>query len=141
MENFTPIEGLIGGALIGLSAAFFLLMTGRVSGISGIMESALEPTRNSSYGWQYIYLAGLPLGALLVSMFMPQYLPKIEVETSWMVMAVAGFIAGYGARLGNGCTSGHGICGLPRLAPRSIVSTIIFMSVAALTVFVTRHVI
>ena len=124
MENFTPMAGLIGGTLIGLSAAFFLLMTGRVSGISGIMESALQPQRGSGYGWQFIYLLGLPLGAALVGMLMPQYLPEIEVKTSWMVMGLAGFIAGYGARLGNGCTSGHGICGLPRLAPRSIVSDV-----------------
>ena len=138
MENFTPLAGLIGGLMIGLSSAFFLIMTGRVSGISGIMESAFEP-KASGYGWQWLYLLGLPLGAALVGLFLPQFLPKIEVNTSWTVMGIAGFIAGYGARLGNGCTSGHGICGLPRLAPRSVASTGIFMAVAALTVFVTRH--
>ena len=140
MENFTPITGLIGGLMIGLSAAFFLLMTGRVSGISGIIESALEP-RKSGYGWQWLYLLGLPLGGLAVGFVMPEFVPKIEVGASWMVLGLAGVIAGYGARLGNGCTSGHGICGLPRLAPRSIVSTGIFMTVAALTVFVSRHLI
>ncbi len=139
MENFTPWTGLIGGLMIGLSSAFFLLTTGRISGISGIIEGAMEPGQ-SGYGWQIVYLLGLPLGATMVGMFLPQYLPEIKVTASWPVLALAGFIAGYGARLGNGCTSGHGVCGLPRLAPRSIISTVVFMSVAALTVFVTRHV-
>jgi len=138
MENFTPLTGLIGGLMIGLSAAFFLIMTGRVSGISGIIEGALEP-KKVGYGWQWLYLIGLPLGAMAVGFIMPSFVPKVEVNTSWAIMGVAGFIAGYGARLGNGCTSGHGICGLPRLAPRSVASTGIFMAVAALTVFVTRH--
>ncbi|MFM9941182.1 MAG: YeeE/YedE family protein [Hyphomicrobiaceae bacterium] len=139
MQNFMPWHGLVGGMMIGLSAALFLLLSGRMSGISGIVETALAPS-GRSFGWSLAYLAGLPLGALLVSMMAPQVVPAIKLSASWPLLVGAGLLVGLGARIGSGCTSGHGVCGLPRLSVRSIVATGTFMLTAAATVYVTRHV-
>jgi uncharacterized membrane protein YedE/YeeE len=135
MQNFTPVGGLVGGLMIGTAAAVFLLVAGRISGISGILEGALR----LPFSWRHAYLAGLPAGTLLVLMFAPQVVGAPALPASWALLAIAGVLVGFGARLGGGCTSGHGVCGIPRLSPRSIIATCVFMAVAALVVFVTRH--
>ena len=139
MDNFMPWHGFIGGLMIGLSAAFFLLMSGRVSGISGILENAARPG-GAAFLWSLAYLAGLFLGARLVAMAAPALVPTIAVVGSLPLIVGAGLLVGFGTRLGGGCTSGHGVCGLSRLSPRSIVATVVFMASAAATVFVVRHV-
>lgn len=140
MNDFLPWNGLAGGVLIGLSAAFFLLIRGRVSGISGIVENVLFPSSRAA-AWSLAYLAGLPLGALAVALIAPGLAPKPMFQAAWPLLTVAGLLVGFGARVGGGCTSGHGVCGLPRLSLRSIVATVTFMVTAALTVLVVRHVI
>lgn len=139
MQDFSPISGLIGGLMIGLSAAFFLLASGRISGISGILEGALRAPGETG-GWRLAYLAGLPLGTLLVLLLAPDASSRPVLAGSWPLLAVAGLLVGYGARLGGGCTSGHGVCGISRLSLRSIIATGVFMGVAMVVVFLTRHV-
>jgi uncharacterized membrane protein YedE/YeeE len=140
MQNFLPWHGLIGGMLIGLSGALFLILSGRMSGISGILENALQPT-GSSFSWSIAYLAGLPLGAFVVGGLVPGVVPKtIAMVGSIPVLVAAGLLVGFGARLSGGCTSGHGVCGLPRFSIRSIIAVGTFMATAALTVFVMRRV-
>ncbi len=136
MQNFTPIGGLVGGLMLGTAAALFLLLAGRISGISGILEGALRFPLN----WRHAYLVGLPLGALLVLVLAPRVVAAPVLPASWALLAISGLLVGFGARLGGGCTSGHGVCGIPRLSPRSIVATCVFMAVAAVVVFLTRHV-
>jgi uncharacterized protein len=139
MQSFTPLAGLIGGLMIGTASALFLLLAGRISGISGILEGAMRPSRGL-LSWQLAYLVGLPLGTLLMLALAPSVVSKPELPSSWGLLAMAGLLVGYGARLGGGCTSGHGVCGISRLSPRSIVATCVFMAVAALVVFLMRHV-
>lgn len=138
MQNFTPIGGLVGGLMIGSAAAVFLLLAGRISGISGILEGALRLP--FAVTWRHTYLVGLPLGTSLMLMLAPQVVGRPALPASWALLAIAGLLVGFGARLGGGCTSGHGVCGIPRLSPRSIVATCVFMAVAAAVVFLTRHV-
>jgi uncharacterized protein len=138
MANFTPISAAIGGALIGLSAVLLMLSTGQIAGISGIFSGLLN-VRGEDRGWRIAFLAGLilaPIIAGLIGYGMPQ--PKLP--SSWVVIVVAGLLVGFGTRLGGGCTSGHGICGIARLSPRSIAATVVFMVMAIITVAVTRHV-
>lgn len=140
MQNFLPWHGLAGGILIGLAAAFYLLVNGRTAGISGILENALNAS-GRAFGISLAFLVGLPLGALMVAGLAPALLPAGTVSGSTGLIIAAGLLVGLGARIGGGCTSGHGVCGLPRLSIRSIVATLTFMATAALTVFVVRHVI
>ena len=140
MQNFLPWQGLAGGVLIGLAAAFYLLVNGRIAGISGILEEALKPA-SRTFGLSLAFLAGLPLGALLIAGLAPGLLPKGTISGSSIAIVAAGLLVGVGARIGGGCTSGHGVCGLPRLSIRSIVATMMFMATAAITVFIVRHVI
>jgi uncharacterized membrane protein YedE/YeeE len=137
MQNFTPVGGLVGGLMIGTAAAVFLLLAGRISGISGILEGALRLPLT----WRHAYLAGLPLGTLLALILVPQVIAAPVLPASWALLAISGLLVGFGARLGGGCTSGHGVCGIPRLSPRSIIATGVFMAVAAIVVFLTRHVV
>ncbi len=139
MQNFLPWHGLAGGLMIGLSAAFFLLASGRMSGISGILENTLKP-QHPNFAWSLSYLLGLPAGAVLINFIAPQLVPKIAISGAWPIVVIAGVLVGFGTRLGSGCTSGHGVCGLPRFSARSFAATGIFMAVAALTVFAVRHV-
>ncbi|MFN4354387.1 YeeE/YedE family protein [Parvibaculum sp.] len=137
MENFTPVSGLIGGLLIGASAALFLLLNGRIAGISGILGGALE--QGSAEGaWRYAFLAGLVAAPAAWTAFVPV---TVEIEASTPLLIAAGLLVGFGTRLGSGCTSGHGVCGISRLSMRSIVATATFMAFGFLTVFVMRHVI
>jgi len=139
MENFTPVSGLIGGLLIGLAAALLLLLNGRLGGISGIVGGLLAP-KNSDAGWRVAFVAGLLLGAFIYMLATGGAL-LLEMQASLPVLVAAGLLVGFGTRLGSGCTSGHGVCGIARLSRRSIVATSVFFVVAMLTVFLTHHVI
>jgi uncharacterized protein len=137
MANFTPISAAIGGALIGLSAALLMLFNGRIAGITGIAAGMLDPI-SSDRGWRLAFIVGLiaaPVSAMLVGFTIP--IPQMPSGT--VLVAVAGLLVGFGTRLANGCTSGHGICGIARLSPRSFIGTGIFMLAAIIVVAVTRH--
>jgi uncharacterized protein len=138
MVNFTPISAAIGGGLIGLSAVLLMLLTGRIAGISGIFGGLLD-FRSEDKDWRIAFIAGLILAPLMAG-WMGYGMPPPEMPASWTVIIAAGLLVGFGARLGGGCTSGHGICGVARLSVRSIAATVIFMLAAILTVAVTRHV-
>src|SRR5690554_5466110 len=125
-SSFTPWSALIGGVLVGLAAASFLLLNGRIAGISGILGGLLTPTVGD-ISWRIAFLA-------LVAQ-----LPPIEINAGYPVLILAGLIVGVGTRYGSGCTSGHGVCGLSRLSPRSLVATLSFMFAGFATVFVIRH--
>jgi uncharacterized protein len=139
VENFTPVSGLVGGLFIGLAAALLLLLNGRISGISGIVGGLLAPKR-ADIGWRVVFVAGLVLGAFIYMLATGGPIP-VSMQASLTVIVVAGLLVGFGTGLGSGCTSGHGICGIALLSRRSIVATLVFMGVAILTVFLTRHVI
>ncbi len=138
MSNFTPWAGLIGGLMIGSAAALFLLLAGRIAGISSILEGALNPN-DAGWPWRITFLAGLPLGVLIATLVAPSVVQPIAMTAKWPVIVVSGLLVGFGTRIAGGCTSGHGICGIPRLSVRSIAATGIFMATAAAVVFVTRH--
>ena len=138
MTEFTPVSAAVGGLLIGLAAAVLLLANARVAGVSGILGQALLPRLGEARSWRLAFLLGLPLGAALVTRVTGPLEATIEASTPALV--AAGLLVGFGTRLGSGCTSGHGVCGISRGSVRSIVATGTFMAVAALTVFVTRHV-
>ena len=138
IENFTPVSALIGGGLIGLSAATLLTVNGRLAGISGIMVGLVPPARDDAM-WRILFIAGLFGGAaawLLVTGG-----PVVAFDVSWPVIVIGGLLTGIGTRIGAGCTSGHGVCGIARLSPRSIVATATFVAVGALTVLISRHMI
>jgi len=138
MENFTPIASLLGGVLIGLAAIGMLFFTGRISGISGIYGGLLNAERDDT-AWRAWFIGGLMAGAVFMAFFHPDTL-AITMDKSQLAIIVAGLLVGIGARLGSGCTSGHGVCGVGRLAPRSLVATAVFMTTGALVVFVVNHV-
>jgi len=138
MSNFTPISAAIGGALIGLAAALLMLTTGRLAGISGIFGGCLD-FGTGDKGWRVAFIAGLIL-APLTGMAAGFSVPLPDMPASWIVIVGAGLLVGFGTRLGSGCTSGHGVCGIARLSPRSIVATGIFMGVAIVVVALTHHV-
>ena len=138
MANFTPLSAAIGGALIGLSAVLLMLLIGRIAGISGIFGGLLN-LRSEDKGWRIAFIAGLILAPVLAGLVGYGMAPP-KLPASWTVIVAAGLLVGFGTRLGGGCTSGHGICGIARLSPRSIVATIVFMVTAVATVAVTRHV-
>ncbi|BDA84604.1 membrane protein [Aureimonas sp. SA4125] len=138
MDNFTPLPALGGGLLIGLSAALLLLANGRIAGISGILDGALRP-KAGEFGWRMAFLAGLLAAAPLMALA-GYDLPAIAIDAALPVVVAAGVLVGFGTRLGSGCTSGHGVCGIGRGSGRSVAATLTFMATAAATVFVTRHV-
>lgn len=137
--NFTPLSATLGGALIGLSAAFLLLVKGRVAGISGIFGGIVYPEKGD-VSWRILFIAGLIIGG-----FIYQWLGAgagvdhidAVVGTPWLI--AAGLLVGVGTTIGTGCTSGHGICGLARRSPRSLVATVTFMATAFVTVYIVRH--
>jgi uncharacterized membrane protein YedE/YeeE len=137
MTNFTPVFAAIGGGLIGLSAVLLMLLTGRVAGISGIFGGCLGYGINDK-GWRIAFVAGLILAPLIAS-WIGYAMPSPQMPASWAVVIVAGLLVGFGTRLGGGCTSGHGICGIARLSGRSITATAIFMFMAVVVVALTRH--
>ena len=133
---FTPWSALIGGMLIGLAAAMFALLNGRVAGISGVLGGLFNPTRGD-IGWRVAFVGGLVSASLVYGLFAA--LPAIQIDASYVALVVAGLLVGVGTRYGAGCTSGHGVCGLSRLSPRSLVATLAFMGAGFVTVFVLRH--
>ena len=135
---FTPWSAALGGALIGAGAAMLLLLNGRIAGISGILGGLLRPER-SEMPWRLAFLAGLVLAPSLYATV--RTLPEVAIDTSYPVLATAGLLVGNGTRYAAGCTSGHGICGVSRLSPRSIAATLCFMVAGFATVFVVRHVV
>lgn len=138
MTEFTPWSSLGGGALIGLSAVLLLWLNGKVAGISGILSGSV--TASDDRSWQIIFLIGLLIGAALLVFLVPD-LPANAIRRDYPLglVVAAGLLVGFGSRLGSGCTSGHGICGIARLSPRSIVAVAIFAASGAITVFVLRH--
>ena len=137
MASFDPISALLGGALIGLASVLLMLLTGRIAGISGIFGGALA-LYGSDRDWRMAFIAGLILAPLL-SGLAGYPLPSPLMPDSWALIALAGVLVGFGSRLGGGCTSGHGVCGLARFSPRSLAATIIFMLTAVIVVAVMRH--
>ena len=136
--NFTPWSALAGGILIGLATALFLLLNGRIAGISGIVGGLLRPAAGDM-AWRVAFILGLVGAPLLFQVFSP--LPAVQVDADTATLVVAGLLVGVGTRYGSGCTSGHGVCGLSRLSPRSLVATAAFMAAGFATVFVVRHLI
>jgi uncharacterized membrane protein YedE/YeeE len=139
MSNFTPVSALIGGALIGLAAAIYILGLGRVAGVSGILGSLLRPRAGDAPA-QLAFVAGLIVAPLLMRAAGAP-LPTLTIEASLPVVIAGGLLVGFGTRLGGGCTSGHGVCGICRFSARSLVATMLFMGAGAVVVFVVRHVI
>jgi hypothetical protein len=136
VTNFTPLSALAGGVLIGASASALLLLNGRIAGITGIFRGALVPTKGDA-AWRFVFLAGLFAGGLLLTWMSPA---AIEVAPRPLaVTMIAGLLVGFGTRLGNGCTSGHGVCGLSRLSPRSVVATMTFMAAGVVSAIACRH--
>jgi uncharacterized membrane protein YedE/YeeE len=137
MENFTPYTAFAGGILIGLSITVMLLFNGRITGISGILAGLLTP-KTGEWFWRFVFILGLMTGAFIfVHVFPGSYIPRTDFPLGLLISS--GFLVGFGTSLGSGCTSGHGICGIGRLSPRSIVATMIFMASGAVSVFVIRH--
>ncbi len=135
-EHFTPWSALAGGALIGLSTSLMLGLEGRVLGISGVVGGCLGKP-NADTGWRAAFIAGLLAGGLLLFAFLPDQVTFV-LDRSLPVVAVAGLLVGFGTRMGNGCTSGHGVCGLSRFSVRSLVATCTFMGAGFATVFLYR---
>ncbi|EWC41933.1 YeeE/YedE family protein [Stutzerimonas stutzeri] len=134
--NFTPWSALAGGVLIGAAASLFVLLNGRIAGISGLLASLLEPGAEGR-AEKMVFLLGLLLAPVLWMSF--STLPALEFQSGWVGLLVAGLLVGVGTRYGSGCTSGHGVCGISRLSPRSIVATLVFMVAGFATVYVLRH--
>ncbi|EIU7611118.1 YeeE/YedE family protein [Vibrio vulnificus] len=137
MTFVVPWESLAGGILLGISALTMLLVNGKVAGISGILTGLLTP-KSRDFAWRLMFVIGMVSGGVLAVTFGAAS-ASVALPTSGVLIATAGLLVGIGTRLGNGCTSGHGICGIGRLSKRSIVATAIFMAVAAMTVFVRLH--
>jgi len=135
-EHFTFWQSLTGGMLIGLAATMLILLNGRIAGISGIVGRLFNIREGA---WRWAFVIGLLSSPFLYRLFLP--LPAVQFELHWLVYVAAGLIVGLGSRLGSGCTSGHGVCGLSRLSKRSLAATLVFMGTGFATVFVARHLI
>lgn len=138
VTTFTPIASLLGGALIGLSTVMLLAATGRIGGISGIASRLLPPYADAGFAGRLAFLLGLVVAPFAV-MLLTGTVPVQVIEAGPALLVAAGLLVGFGSVWGNGCTSGHGVCGLARLSPRSLVATLVFMATAIATVLVTRH--
>jgi uncharacterized protein len=139
MENFTPISAFSGGILIGLAATLLLLFNGRIAGISGIMSGLVNASKADVF-WRLAFLSGIVIGAFLFNQIKPDlYQPRENFPI--LLLACGGFLVGFGTRMGNGCTSGHAVCGIARFSVRSIAATITFMASGFLTVYIIRHVV
>ena len=138
MHNFTPVAALLGGILIGLAASAMLLLEGRIAGIAGICAGALIPRKDET-AWRVSFVAGLLAGGVLLRIVLPSAF-DFGIIRPYGVLMIAGLLVGFGTRLGNGCTSGHGVCGIGRLSPRSLVATITFIASGVVTVYLVNHV-
>jgi hypothetical protein len=136
-NNFTPWASLAGGVMIGLASALFLLFNGKIAGISGIVGGLLQPKRGDVL-WRIAFVVGIVIAPLAFNVVRP--LPDVAIEAAYPLLVIAGLLVGLGTRYGSGCTSGHGVCGLSRRSPRSIVATVAFMFAGFATVFIARHV-
>jgi uncharacterized membrane protein YedE/YeeE len=134
---FTPWSALGGGILIGLAAALYVLLNGRIAGVSGVLGGLLRP-RPTEVAWRLAFVAGLVATPSLF--WLAGHPQSIPIDTGYGALILAGLLVGVGTRFGSGCTSGHGVCGLSRLSPRSLVATVVFMAAGFVTVFVIRHV-
>jgi hypothetical protein len=135
--DFTPVASGLGGMMIGTAAALLLVFNGRIAGVSGILGGLLGPIPRSDRRWRQAFVLGMLLGGLLLGLVLPT---AFEATTaSWPMLVAGGLVVGFGTRLGSGCTSGHGVCGISRLSPRSLVATAVFMSTGFATVYVARH--
>lgn len=140
-NSFTPWSSLAGGMLIGLAAALLIVLLGRIAGISGIVGALLQRSSWASvanWGWRAAFVIGMVVAPLVWQLIAP--LPPMEMPSNALVIVLAGLLVGFGTRLGSGCTSGHGVCGLSRLSLRSLAATLTFIGAGAATVFVVRHV-
>jgi len=137
--SFTPIPSLFGGIILGIAAALYVLLHGRILGISGIVSGLLHPKATDT-AWRLSLVLGLISAPFLATLFLGIF-PIVEIDSSWLAIVIAGVLVGFGAQYGSGCTSGHGICGLSRLSPRSLIATVAFMSAGFVIVFVIRHLI
>lgn len=133
---FTPWPALAGGGLIGIAAAMFVLLNGRIAGISGVLGGLLKPVRGD-VGWRLAFVLGLMGAPLVYALFAS--LPRLQLDAGYGALVLAGLLVGVGTRFGSGCTSGHGVCGISRLSPRSLAATAAFMAVGFMTVYFTRH--
>jgi uncharacterized membrane protein YedE/YeeE len=138
LNSFTPWSALIGGLILGFAALIFILVNGRITGISGILGELLIPIKGDVL-WRVAFIAGLIMAPSIYRQFAA--LPPIQINASYPILIIAGLMVGIGTRYGSGCTSGHGICGISRLSPRSFVATAAFMAAGFITVFIIRHVI
>ncbi len=137
MVDVNLIGGLIGGALIGVAAVLLLLFNGRIAGISGIVGGVFSDNSYAERIWRAVFVVGIVCGAALYSLIFGA--PSIQIHTNTPILLVAGLLVGFGTRLGSGCTSGHGVCGLGRRSPRSLAATATFIGFGVLTVFLVRH--
>lgn len=137
MQSFTPYTALIGGALIGLATVTLLWFNGRIAGISGIVNGLLTP-REGDVAWRWWFVSGLLIGAGSYLWISPlSFQPRADYP--FILTALAGLLVGFGTRMGSGCTSGHGVCGLARLSTRSAIATVVFIGAGVMTVLITRH--
>lgn len=136
--SFTPIASAFGGALIGLAAVALMGLRGNIFGATGLLAGILRPSGPSDFSWRVSVLAGMLSGPLVYALITGGF-PAIQVPVSTLSVVVGGVIVGIGVTYGSGCTSGHGVCGMARLSPRSIVATLTFMAGMAIAVYVTRH--
>jgi uncharacterized membrane protein YedE/YeeE len=134
-----PWESLFGGVLLGISATLLLLMNGKIAGISGILTGILTP-KNKDFSWRILFFVGMIIGGVVSVNRLGAEIPT-EFAAGTEMLALSGLLVGFGTRLGSGCTSGHGICGIGRLSKRSIIATVVFMSFAACTVYIRHHLI
>lgn len=135
-QAFTPWTSLAGGLLVGLAAAIFLLANGRIAGISGIVGGLIKPVKGD-ISWRAAFVLGMVATPTLWALFAP--LPALQIDASYGLLIVAGLLVGVSTRYGSGCTSGHGVCGISRLSPRSLVATAAFMGSGFVTVYITQH--
>ena len=135
-NHFTPWASLGGGILLGLASAAFILLNGRILGISGIVGGLFRPT-SGDVSWRLSFVLGMLVAPLLYATVVG--LPPVRIDADWATLLAAGLLVGFGTRYGSGCTSGHGVCGLSRLSPRSLVATLAFMAAGFVTVYLVRH--
>jgi uncharacterized membrane protein YedE/YeeE len=139
--HFTPWSSLSGGMILGVASALFILINGRVLGISGILGGLLPPKAGDTF-WRLAFLAGMFASPWIFNLLAPAELIQTpQIDADLLILIVAGLLVGIGTRYGSGCTSGHGVCGLSRMSPRSLVATLSFMAAGFLTVYVVRHLI